>query len=142
MHEMSVASALVEEVLENVKGLRAMKVDEVHLRIGEFAFISDRQLRFCFDLLKKDHKLTKGAALKISKEKATVGCKECGFKGGVKDVKRPEDHRLALAFECPKCGGTLDIVSGREMVIQRISVLVPEIKGKRAPKSRARRRGG
>jgi hydrogenase nickel incorporation protein HypA/HybF len=132
MHEMSVATALVDSVLESLKGMKAVKVEEVIFEVGELAFISERQLRFCFDVMKKEHPVLKDTKLSFRKVKAKVKCTKCDFEGGLDKVgenKKAEAHRIAITFECPKCGGTLNIVLGRDMVIKRIVVEVADDKG-------------
>jgi hydrogenase nickel incorporation protein HypA/HybF len=132
MHEMSVATALVDTVIESLKGMKATKVEEVIFEVGELAFISERQLKFSFDLLKKDHPVLKDTKLHLRKVKAKVKCTKCDFEGGLDEVseaKKAEAHRIAITFECPKCGGTLDIILGRDMVVKRIAVEVADDKG-------------
>jgi len=131
MHEMSVATALVDTVLDSVKDMNATKVEEVIFEVGELAFISERQLRFCFDVMKKDHAVLKETKLSLHKVKAKVKCTKCDFEGGldkVNESKKEEAHRIAITFECPKCGGTLDIILGRDMIIKRIAVEVADDK--------------
>lgn len=132
MHEMSVATALVDTVLDSVKGMKATKVEEVIFEVGELAFISERQLKFCFDVLKKDHAVLKDTKLSYLKVKAKVKCAKCGFEGGldkVSEKKKAEAHRIDITFECPECGGTLNIILGRDMVIKRLAVEVADDKG-------------
>lgn len=134
MHEMSVATSLVEEVLANLErlnseGTAVAKVTEVHLEIGELAFISEMQLRFCFDLLCKEDARLAGAELTMDKVDASVRCPSCGFAGGAGTVSEPADHRMLMSFACPECGGTLEIVKGRGMVLRNISVEVDDGKG-------------
>ena len=51
MHEFSIASSIVENVLELAERERASKVLEVRLVIGEFTHIEGEQVRFCFEAI-------------------------------------------------------------------------------------------
>jgi hydrogenase nickel incorporation protein HypA/HybF len=126
MHEMSVATSLIEEILSNLKDLKVNKVEAVTLVIGELAFISETQLEFCYDLLKKEHEVLKGSTLVMEKEEAEVECQECGYSGGLGTVDEPVDHRMMMSFMCPKCGGTFDILKGRGMILKKIQAEVEE----------------
>ena len=57
MHEMGIASSILDAVRKEVlryPGYRAAKVD---VRIGEFAGVDGESLRFCFDAIVKDSPL-------------------------------------------------------------------------------------
>jgi hydrogenase expression/formation protein HypD len=147
MHEMSVAMALVESVLESIKKMKSPQVEEIILEVGELAFISPRQLEFAFELVKKDKEPLKDAKLTLQRSKATVCCPKCGHRGGIEEVsdrKKDEIHGVAISFECPDCKGTMKIESGREMIIKRVVVEVTDdtgldtkpSKGKPKPKSK------
>jgi hydrogenase nickel insertion protein HypA len=131
MHEMSVATSLIEEILSNIRrletnGKNIMKVEEVTLEIGELAFISEMQLEFCYNLLAKEHEELKDSKLTIEKAEAKVRCDGCSFKGGLGSLEEPADHRMVVSFACPECGGTLDIEQGRGMILKNVSVQVED----------------
>lgn len=132
MHEMSVATSLIEEILGNIRrlessdGKEVMKVEEVTLEIGELAFISEMQLEFCYNLLAKEQEELRDSKLTILKVEAKVRCNGCGFKGGLDTLEEPADHRMVVSFACPECGGTLDIEQGRGMILKNISVQVED----------------
>jgi len=57
MHEMGIASSILEAVRKELlryPGYRAAKVD---VRIGEFAGVDGESVRFCFDTIVKDSPL-------------------------------------------------------------------------------------
>ena len=54
MHEFSMATQLVENVLEEAKRHDAKKVAEVHLVIGKMTFLGVDQVRFSYGILVKD----------------------------------------------------------------------------------------
>ncbi len=49
MHELSIASSLVESVLEFLETHKAKKVVAVRLAIGELTCVEAEQLRFCYN---------------------------------------------------------------------------------------------
>ena len=134
MHEMTVATSLIREILENVQSLKGAdglgpnvtKVEEVVLEIGELAFISKPQLEFCYDVLARENDLLKGSTLRLVDVPAEVKCVSCGFQGSGDSLDEPVDHRIVMTFTCPRCGETLEIVKGRGMVLRNVSVQVED----------------
>ena len=61
MHEMSIASALVDQVCDQAASLGAARVAEINLRMGVLSGIA-RSLHFCFPSVSRDT-LCEGARL-------------------------------------------------------------------------------
>lgn len=57
MHEMSIASSVLEAVRAQALERAAAHVTKVGLRIGEWSGVDTESLRFCFDALVKDSDL-------------------------------------------------------------------------------------
>lgn len=112
MHEVSLMQNMLTIVEEAASRENAGRVDSIHLRIGEMAGINIDSLRFAFDVLSKES-VAAGAELDIEAVKLEMHCRRCG-----------KSHNPGeFSFKCPDCGGTdLDIVSGREMEIDYISI--------------------
>jgi len=49
MHELSIASGLVEKLLQFTDENPEKKIVEVHLAVGELSHIEEEQLRFCYE---------------------------------------------------------------------------------------------
>ena len=54
MHEMSIASSVMEAVQREAETRGAVRVASVGLRIGDLAAVDEDSLRFCFDVLVQD----------------------------------------------------------------------------------------
>lgn len=56
MHEMGIASSVLEAVGKEVRRYPGRRASKVGLRIGEFAGVDSESLRFCFEALIKGTK--------------------------------------------------------------------------------------
>ena len=119
MHELSIASAVVESVLEFIESRRVKKVLAVRLAIGELSHVEEEQLRFCYEAV-TDQTPMAGSELEIETVEAIVRCGKCSYEG------RPQywDEALSagpiLTLECPKCGATAEPVEGNDCAIKSI----------------------
>jgi hydrogenase nickel incorporation protein HypA/HybF len=57
MHELGIASSVIEAVRKEAERRPGARVTKVGLRIGEFAGVDRESLTFCFDALVKDTEL-------------------------------------------------------------------------------------
>jgi hydrogenase nickel incorporation protein HypA/HybF len=121
MHELSIASAIVERVLRFLGKEPVTKVLSVKLAIGELSHLEAEQLRFCYMAITKQT-LIQDSILEIEKVEAIVRCDQCSYRG------RPQywDEALAaapiLTLQCPNCGGTVEIIEGNDCVVKSIRV--------------------
>ena len=127
MHEFSMATQIVENVLEEVKKHDAKKVEEVHLIIGKMTFLGVDQIRFSYDVLVKDT-ILKDSKLIIEEQDGVIECSSCGFKGAVPIEDDPAYHVPVPTLKCPKCQQTAKIVQGKECTIKSIRILKQENK--------------
>ena len=54
MHEMGIASSILEAVQKELKLYPGHRASKVAVRIGEFAGVDSESLHFCFDAIVKD----------------------------------------------------------------------------------------
>jgi len=127
MHEFSMATQLVENVLAEAKRNGAKKVAEVHLVIGKMTFLGKYQIRFAYDILKKDT-IMNDSELIIEEQDGVIQCSSCGFKGPVPIEDDPAYHIPVPTLKCPKCGKEAKIVEGKECTIKSIRILKPQEK--------------
>jgi hydrogenase nickel incorporation protein HypA/HybF len=122
MHELSIASALVDQVCCEAERAGASRVAEINVRMGALSGIS-RALYFCFPAAARGT-ACEGASLSIEEVALTVLCTRCDA------VKTPA---ALYNFRCPDCGWpTPKVLTGREM--QLVSVrLAPARGGTDAP---------
>jgi hydrogenase nickel incorporation protein HypA/HybF len=116
MHELSIASALIEQVGEHAGSAGAERVAEISIRMGVLSGIS-RALYFCFPSASRGT-ICEGATLHIEEVPLTVMCTHC------EAVKTPAGP---YNFRCPDCGrATPKVLTGREMQLVSIALVVPD----------------
>ena len=114
---------IVENVLQEAEKRNAKKVNEVHLVIGKLTFLGIEQVRFSYDLLVKDT-IMEGSKLRIEEKNGVVKCSSCGYEGDFKYKDDPMYHLPTPTLRCPKCGGVVEIIGGRECTIKSIKLIV------------------
>jgi hydrogenase nickel incorporation protein HypA/HybF len=116
MHEMTIATALVDQICHQAESLGATRVAEINLRMGVLSGIA-RSLYFCFPSASRNT-LCEGARLNIDEVPLTVHCTHC------EAVKTPA---ALYNFRCPDCGHpTPKVLTGREMQLVSIGLVPPE----------------
>jgi hydrogenase nickel incorporation protein HypA/HybF len=110
MHELSVASAVVDSVLEFVAERSIKRVIAVRLAIGELSHVEEEQLRFCYTAITQETPI-RDSALEIERVPALVRCHHC-------------DYALSAApvatLQCPNCGGAVEPVEGTDCAIKSV----------------------
>ena len=107
MHELSVASAVVDTVLRHAEERRVLVVN---LRVGTLRQVIPDSLAFYWDIVSRDT-LAEGARLEQVVVPARMRCAACA------DEYEPE-----LMFRCPACGGAGEVVAGDELEVDSIEV--------------------
>lgn len=123
MHEFSMTTQIVENVLQEAREHNAKKVVEVHLAIGRLTFLGIEQVRFSYQVLIKGT-LMDGSKLYIEEKDGVVRCARCGYEGSLNYEDDPMYHVPAPTLLCPKCGGVVQIVGGRECTIKSVKLAV------------------
>ena len=119
MHEFSIASSIVEKVLEFAGKRAVSRIVEVRLAIGELTCVEQEQLRFCFEAIAKETAL-EDSALEIETVRATVRCPSCAYEG---PPKYWDDALAAGRFPtlaCPACGRATEAMAGCDCAIKSI----------------------
>lgn len=110
MHEVSIATEIIEIVEECSKEYELNVVKNITLNIGEFSCIEEGSLKFAFGILSKDT-ICENSNLDIIFIKATAYCHNC---------KEIFDINFTNK-KCPKCNiASSDIKTGNEFLIQSI----------------------
>lgn len=123
MHEYSMTSQIVESVIEEAEKREAKKVLDVYLVIGNLTFLNPEQVGFWYRALAKDTVLEK-SRLHIERKEGTVKCPSCEYEGGFKYEDDPIYHVPLPVLSCPRCGGVVKIVEGKECTIKSIKLVV------------------
>jgi hydrogenase nickel incorporation protein HypA/HybF len=109
MHELSLASAIVNTVEKHAAGRR---VTVVTLRVGALRQVVPDVLDFYFGIV-AEATVCEGARLEQELIPASLRCADCD---------REWDLELPL-FRCPGCGGTdVEVTSGDEFEVESIDV--------------------
>ena len=112
MHELSVASNIIDIVQRSVPPESLPAIQSVNIRLGTQAGVVSDSLLFYFDILKVDTAF-KNARLGIEDVPFVIFCVLCG-------KTLPNETGLLI---CPECGGTKTrVVSGTELEIADIEL--------------------
>ncbi|HEX8976880.1 MAG TPA: hydrogenase maturation nickel metallochaperone HypA [Solirubrobacteraceae bacterium] len=109
MHELSLASAIVNTAAKHAGGHRVVVVN---LRVGRLRQVIPDTLDFYFEFVARDS-VCEGARLEQEVIDARLRCRPC-------------EHEWVIeipAFRCPRCGGgEVEIASGDEFEVESIEI--------------------
>ena len=108
MHELSLASAIVDTVERHAQG-RPVRV--ISLRVGALRQVVPDSLEFYVEIVGRDT-VCEGARLELELVPARLAC--CGG-----EWEPP-------SFRCPTCGGGGEVVQGNEFLVESIEVAEEE----------------
>jgi len=113
MHELSIATSIVEIVREEVSAAGGGRVIAVTVRTGRLASVHESALRSAFDVAIADTPLA-GAELRVVAVPVRIFCRSCA---GEREL--PGIGSLA----CPACGNVSgDIRAGTELELESIEI--------------------
>ncbi|HEB73952.1 MAG: hydrogenase maturation nickel metallochaperone HypA [Candidatus Omnitrophota bacterium] len=112
MHELAIAEGILAIVQDQIETYKLKHVSCVKLKIGLLTAVVPEALNFCFDSLVKDTPLEK-TNLKIELVPVKARCKNCG-----REFRHKK--RMDFFFLCPICGGELEIITGKELLVEEI----------------------
>lgn len=113
----------MQSVLEEAKKHEAKKVKEVSLVVGNLTFLGLEQVRFAYEILTKDT-IMEGSNLLIKESEGIVKCNSCSYEGDFKYEDNPQYHLPLPTLHCPKCGGIVKIVGGKECIIESVKLVI------------------
>jgi len=112
MHELGIATRVVEIVRKAAKDNSAGRVATVTVEVGRLSGVDRGSLEFCFGAITKDTEL-EGARLVVEEESPRAKCRRCGAEYDAS----PGD------FRCKACGSSgFDIVSGTDVYVKQMEV--------------------
>ena len=113
MHEVHLVRAIIDTVEKKAAEQGAKRVKLVRIRFNALTSHSGDHVQFSFDLLKKDSRLLKDAALQLNEVEPLVRCTRCGHQF--------KTHHLP--DECPKCHSLdLKAVNSTDMVLEGFEI--------------------
>lgn len=114
MHELSVASRIIEITMEHLDDVSPESVRTIVVHIGALTCIHNSSLTFCFEVVAKENGL-QNATLKIVDIPVTIYCAPCHQKFALPGIQR---------FRCPSCDAAdIEIRHGNELEIDHIELL-------------------
>lgn len=120
MHEISIAGAIMDAVLDAARKNDAKHVNEVFIEIGELTALNPDQLKFIFETISAGT-VAEGARYNIGVVKPLINCKKCGYNGAIDFFEKL--HFFLPVIMCPKCGEIdIDIIAGRECCVKKIKI--------------------
>ncbi len=109
MHELSVASAVLNTAVKHADGRR---VTLVALEAGALRQVVPESLQFYWEIVSRDTEC-EGATLALHEIAALLRCRDCGCEWS------PELPR----FRCPRCAGAaVEVAAGEELSVDYIEV--------------------
>ncbi|MDZ7343467.1 MAG: hydrogenase maturation nickel metallochaperone HypA [candidate division KSB1 bacterium] len=112
MHELSIATSIVETVLQEIAQKKLPLVQTIAVRIGALSAVDPEALRFGFDAIISDTPLSK-TKLEIELVPVRGKCRACGQEFAVED----------FVFACPLCqSGEIEVTGGEELDIAYLEV--------------------
>jgi hydrogenase nickel incorporation protein HypA/HybF len=128
MHEFSIASGLVEKLLDFVDKNPNRKIVEVRLAVGEFTQIEEEQLRFCYESIITEMPLA-GSRLTIEAVPGKVACPHCSYRGAAKYWEGVLSGAPVATLQCPQCGKAAVATEGEECAIRSLRLQPHETAG-------------
>lgn len=124
MHEFSIASGLVEKLLDFAEKNPDKKLVEVRVAIGEFTQIEEEQLRFCYASIITEMPIA-GSAVTIEAVLGKVACPSCSYQGPPKYWEGIISGNPIATLECPRCGKAARAIEGEECAIRSVRYTQP-----------------
>jgi hydrogenase nickel incorporation protein HypA/HybF len=119
MHELSMAQAIVDTVLDAAEKNNAEEIVEVTIEIGILTMLNPEQLKFLLDVLTEGTLLEK-AEIIIEEVPVEIKCRNCEYTGLANTDG--SDHYLAIVL-CPKCGErNVETITGKECNVKTIKI--------------------
>jgi hydrogenase nickel incorporation protein HypA/HybF len=111
MHELSIATSLINLIVENAQKSGSGNVTKVSIVIGNLAGVVTDSLKFCFDEIKMGT-IANDAELVVDEVSATAYCAVC-------ETEFPVGQYV---FDCPECGDVIIPSGGKELYLKDMEV--------------------
>jgi hydrogenase nickel incorporation protein HypA/HybF len=105
MHELSIATGIIDAVLAEAAARGITAITAVHVSLGQWSGVDPDALRFSFDVA-SDGTLVETSPLVINIVPVAYACEACG------NEHAPDGSQ---GITCLQCGGAMSLVRGREL---------------------------
>jgi hydrogenase nickel incorporation protein HypA/HybF len=122
MHEFSIATGLVDGLLEFIEVHPGVAVLKVRVVIGELACVEPEQLEFCYKSITQGTALD-GSELEFEPLTAIVKCPACSYQGPPKYWDGVLVGTSIPTLQCPQCSQAAEAIQGHECQIKSVQVL-------------------
>jgi len=113
MHELSIALSIVELAAEEAERRGAVRIDAVHLRLGDMSGVAPESLLFSYDLACEGTPL-EGSSLVIEEVPVMVYCPACGIETNPSSIQ---------SLCCPACETpTPEVTRGKEIEVVALEI--------------------
>jgi len=119
MHELSMAQAIVDTVLDAAEKNNATEVVEVTIEVGMLTMLNPEQLKFLLDVIVEDTLLA-DAEIIIEDVPVEIDCRSCDYTRLANTDG--SDHYLSIV-KCPQCDErNVEILTGKECNVKTIKI--------------------
>jgi len=123
MHELSLAHALIDQLLALAEKHQARKILKVTVTIGPFSGIVTDSFSFGFGALKQEHTLTRESALIIETPDPEYTCLQCGNCFTCPSGHVPGPRTFTADLPCPDCGSErCTAKGGDELILKQLEM--------------------
>lgn len=122
MHELSIASGLVDKLMQFQEANPDKKIVAVRVGIGELTHVEEEQLRFSYQAITTGTPL-EGSAMEVEKIEAQVACPHCSYAGRPKYWDGALSGIAVATLECPSCGKAANAIGGQDCGIKSVRLL-------------------
>lgn len=113
MHEMAIAHSILTEVEQLIEKHNARGALWVKIKIGILSGVVEEQLKFAFDIYKKQFEVCEKLELKMRSQPLILKCRKCE-----KITERSE-----YLMQCNHChGSAVTIIDGEEMILEQVEL--------------------
>ncbi len=117
MHEVAIATRVVEHVLEIARGQQAVHVETVELEVGTLQLVVPEALEMAF-VACAHGTLLEGATLKLVGVRPQAECRTCAAR-----YEPAVDN-----YRCPECGAAdAMVVAGNDIVLKSVTLQTQEV---------------
>lgn len=120
MHELAIASQLLDRALATAEEHDADRIDRLTVEVGEASHVATDQLAFCLDA-ESDGTVAADAEIEIETVEPAGRCPACGWEG----VPERIEKTVAVAAperRCPDCEQRIELTAGDDCRLRTIEI--------------------